>query len=131
MKSQLLIDRHSGRSLAPAGAPGRCHDRRLYRAAGRRLPAEVDVLVDVGYQGLQHEPARTVLPFQAPPKRPLVAAARVVKRLHARLRSMVEHVIRRLQVFWILARPYRKRRRRLGRRLSLIAGIGNFELGRG
>ena len=105
MKSPLLIARHRGRIVAPAGAPGRCHDRRLYRAAGRRLPAEVDVLVDFSYQGLQHEPARTVLPFQATPKRPLVAAARVVKRLQARVPIMLEHVIRRLKVFWILARP--------------------------
>ena len=127
----MLIDRHSGRILATACAPGRCHDLRLYRAAGPRLPQDLHILVDLGYQGLQHEHARTVLPFKATPKRPLEAAARAVNRLQARLRVMVEHVIRRLKVFWILARPYRNRRRRFGLRLNLIAGICNFELEHG
>lgn len=70
--------------LATACAPGRCHELRLYREAGPRLPEDVDVLVDLGYQGLQHEHARTVLPFKATPKRPLEAVARAVNRLHAR-----------------------------------------------
>lgn len=53
---------------------------------------------------------------------------RALNRALARLRITVEHVIRRLKVFWILARPYRNRRRRFGLRLNLIAGLYNFEL---
>ena len=80
----MLIDRHRGRILATACASGRCQELRLYREAGPRLPENVAVLVDLGYQGLQHEPARTVLPFKATPKRPLEAAARAVNRLQTR-----------------------------------------------
>ncbi|AGY59724.1 transposase [Gloeobacter kilaueensis JS1] len=43
-------------------------------------------------------------------------------------RIVVEHVNRRLKVFRILAGPYRNRRRRFGLRLSLLAGIYNYEL---
>jgi hypothetical protein len=38
---------------------------------------------------------------------------------------VVEHVIRRLKVFRILAGPYRNRRKRLGLRVNLIAAIYN------
>lgn len=114
--------------MATANAPGRCHDLTLRRQAGSRLPRDVHVLADLGYQGLQHEHGLTVLPFKATKKRPLAAVERALNRVQARLRIMVEHVIRRLKVFWILARPYRNRRRRFGLRLNLIAGIYNFEL---
>lgn len=128
MKSEVLIDLHTGRILATANAPGRCHDLRLRRERGARLPQDVHAVVDLGYQGLQHEHALTVLPFKATEKRPLNAMQRAINRVQARLRILVEHVIRRLKVFWILARPYRNRRRRFGLRLNLIAGIYNFEL---
>lgn len=124
----MLIDHSSNRILATATAPGRCHDLRLRRQAGSRLPPDVHALVDLGYQGLQHEHRLTVLPFKATKKQPLDPTQRAINRVQARLRIRVEHVIRRLKVFWILARPYRNRRRRFGLRLNLIAGLYNFEL---
>lgn len=45
----------------------------------------------------------------------------------AKLRIRVEHVIRSLNVFNIVAERYRNRRKRLGLRFSLIAGMYNFE----
>lgn len=128
IKSEVLIDRHTGHILATANAPGRCHDLRLRREGGSRLPPEVHARVDLGYQGFQHEHRLTVLPFKATKKRPLDTLQRTINRVQARLRLMVEPVIRRLKVFWILARPYRHRRRRFGLRLNLIAGLYNFEL---
>ena len=46
----------------------------------------------------------------------------------ARLRVRVEHVIRRFKIFHIFARRYRNRRKRVGLRLNLIAGLLNYEL---
>jgi hypothetical protein len=127
-KSQVMMDCASGRILMTATATGRCHDLRLCRDRGLRLPASVYVVADSGYQGLQKDHARTVLPYKAAPKRRLEPEERNINRLHAQLRVRVEHLIRRLKVFWILARPYRNRRRRFGLRLNLIAGLYNFEL---
>ncbi len=103
----------------------------LHRHSSTRLPADVHLLADRGYQGLQREHRLTLLPFKATPHQPLTAPYRVLNRAQARLRIMVEHVIRRLKVFWILARPYRNRRQRFGLRFNLIAGIYNFELDHG
>lgn len=128
LKSEVVLDWHSGRILTTGNAPGRCHDRRLRRQSKSRLPQEVYAVVDSGYQGLQHEHRLTALPFKATKRRPLDKAKRALNQALARLRITVEHVIRRLKVFWILARPYRNRRRRFGLRLNLIAGLCNFEL---
>jgi hypothetical protein len=98
MKSEELIDLHTGRIVATANAPGRCHDLRLRREHGTRLPPDVHAVVDLGYQGFQHEHRLTVLPFKATKKRPLTPMQRAVNRLHARLRIPVEHVIRRLKL---------------------------------
>jgi hypothetical protein len=49
-------------------------------------------------------------------------------RLLARLRVVVEHVHRKLEVFRILSERYRNRRKRFGLRFNLIAAILNFEL---
>ena len=46
-------------------------------------------------------------------------------------RRMVEHVIRGLKIFRILAERYRNRRKRFSLRFNLIAGLYNYELGLG
>ena len=85
-------------------------------------------LFDKGYQGIQHEQARAYLPFKASQGRPLSPEQRAVNRLHAAMRIRVEHVIRSLKRFRILAGRYRNRRRRFGLRFNLIAAIHNFEI---
>lgn len=40
----------------------------------------------------------------------------------------MEHVIRKLKVFKIVAETYRNRRKRFGLRINLIAAIYNLEL---
>jgi hypothetical protein len=49
----------------------------------------------------------------------------------ARRRVVVEHVIRSLKIFRILAERYRNRRRRFSLRFNLIAGLYNYELSLG
>ena len=46
----------------------------------------------------------------------------------AKHRIYVEHVIRCLKIFRILAQPYPNRRRRFGLRFNLIAGLYNCGL---
>ncbi|WP_300601656.1 transposase family protein, partial [Niabella sp.] len=43
-------------------------------------------------------------------------------------RVMVEHIIREMKIFKIMAYPYRNRRKRFGLRVNLIAAIYNLEL---
>jgi DDE superfamily endonuclease len=86
------------------------------------------VLADSGYQGLQklHEKSRT--PREKPRKSELTDEQKQSNRDLARRRVVVEHVIRCLKIFRILAERYRNRRSRFSQRFNLIAGLYNYEL---
>ncbi len=89
------------------------------------------MLADSGYQGLQklHERSRT--PREKPRKSELTDEQRHSNRELARRRVVVEHVIRSLRIFRILAERYRNRRQRFPLRFNLIAGLYDYELGLG
>ena len=85
--------------------------------------------VDSGYQGAQHDHAKTSLPIKKKKGQALASEAKQVNQQRASERALNEHVIGRLKRFKIISCRYRNRRRRFTLRFNLIAGIHNFELG--
>jgi hypothetical protein len=73
-----------------------------------------------------HEKGRT--PQKKPHKSELTDEQKQANRELARRRVIVEHVIRSLKIFRILAERYRNRRQRFSLRFNLIAGLYNYEL---
>lgn len=73
-----------------------------------------------------HSKSRT--PHKKPRKGELSDEQKQSNRELARRRVVVEHIIRSLKIFRILAERYRNRRRRFSLRFNLIAGLHNFEL---
>lgn len=114
--------------MSSAFAPGSCHDKALSTQQPLRLDERTHCGADLGYQGLQRRHALTWLPFKATQHRPLDEEQRAYNRALARVRIKVEHVIRALKIFRILAERYRNRRRRFALRLNLIAGLYNRSL---
>ena len=80
------------------------------------------------YQGITKLHPTSCTPTKKPRRGNLPDCERQHNRLLARLRVTVEHSIRRLKIFRILAERYRNRRKRFGLRLNLIAAIVNDEL---
>jgi hypothetical protein len=128
IKAQLTVDLNTEKILATAVAPGRVHDLVLGKDHLHEVSLSIPCLFDKGYQGIQHQHAQAYLPCKASRGRPLNPEQRHVNRLHAAIRIRVEHVIRSLKRFRILAGRYRNRRRRFGLRFNLIAAIHNFEI---
>lgn len=122
-----MIDLRDGRILSVATAPGRVHDLTLLRRHPPGWPAHTPRLLDKGYQGLQHDTPQVFLPFKVTPGQALDDEQRAYNRLHAAVRIRVEHVIRALKRFHILALRYRNRRQRFHLRLNLIAAVYNLE----
>ena len=91
----------------------------------------LELLADSGYQGLSKLHAKSKTPRKKPRKAELTEAQKQSNRELARRRVVVEHVIRSLKIFRILAERYRNRRRRFSLRFNLIAGLYNYELSRG
>ena len=107
------------------------HDFALYQRSKVEPHESLEVLADSGYQGLAKLHAKSRTPRKKPRKSELTEEQKQGNRELARRRVMVEHVIRCLEIFRILAERYRNRRRRLSLRFNLIAGLYNHELSRG
>ncbi|AGY58705.1 transposase [Gloeobacter kilaueensis JS1] len=128
LKAQLVVEPKSRRILSTVCSRGRLHDLRVFKNSRTRFAPWVKCLADKGYQGLRKVHANSQTPSKKPLRGQLSVEQKRGNRAVARQRIVVEHVNRRLKVFRILAGPYRNRRRRFGLRLSLLAGIYNYEL---
>jgi hypothetical protein len=91
------------------------------------LPS-IESLTDSGYQGIQKIHANCTKPVKGTKKKPLTKEDKKHNHQVGSKRVMVEHIIRELKIFKIIAAPYRNRRKRFGLRINLIAAIYNFEL---
>lgn len=85
-------------------------------------------MADSGYQGLAqlHQNSRT--PFKKPKGGELTVEQKQFNKELAQERVVIEHIIRHLKIFRILAERYRNRRRRFILRVNLIAGLYNYAI---
>ena len=131
MKSQVVINGRTRRVICTHHGRGPVHDFALHKRSRVEPHESLEVLADSGYQGLSklHEKSKT--PRKKPRKAGLTDEQRQGNRELASRRVVVEHVIRRLKIFRIVAARYRNRRRRFTLRFNLIAGLYNYELSLG
>jgi hypothetical protein len=127
-KAQVLIDKKSKQVLCTFTGKGREHDFKLFKRSDVCIHQNLELKADKGYQGVKHVHANSQTPYRKPPKKELSQDQRDFNRKLASERMTIEHVIGKLKVFRILQERYRNRRKRFGLRLSLIAGIYNYEL---
>lgn len=123
-----MIERASGRILATAFSAGKVHDFALFKQSRTALSPHTECLADSGYLGLAKCHANSRLPHKKSKLYPLTDEQKAENRRLAKERFVVEHVIRSLKIFRILAERYRNRRKRFGLRFNLIAALYNQEL---
>ena len=131
LKSQVVVNGRTHHIICTAHARGPVHDFALYGRSKVEPHESLEVLGDSGYQGLQKLHAKSRTPHKKPRKAELTDEQKQSNRELARRRVIVEHVIRSLKIFRILAERYRNRRKRFSLRFNLIAGLHNFELNLG
>lgn len=126
-----MVNGRTRQVICTAHGRGPVHDFALYQRSRLDPHASLEVLADSGYQGLSklHEKSQT--PQKKPRKAELTDEQKHSNRELARRRVVVEHVIRSLKIFRILAERYRNRRKRFTLRFNLIAGLYNYERGLG
>ena len=127
MKGQLIICQESEEVIATYFGKGKTHDYKLYEKSRVKLSKAVEMKADSGYQGLQKNNEKVLLPKKTSKLRKLTKEEKRLNRELSRKRARVENVIRRLKIFRILGERYRNRRKRPGLRFNLISGIYNFE----
>jgi IS5 family transposase len=111
-----------------ATARGKIHDFQLFRKSRSRLHPQVPLSADLAYKGIHKLHGKSEVPHRRCKNKPLSPEQKAHNRRLSSRRVSVEHVIRKLKVFRILAERYRNRRKRFGLRVHLIAGIVNYEL---
>src|SRR5208283_4015841 len=104
------------------------HDFYLYKSSKVHATKETEIVVDTGYQGLQKIHEKTLKPTKRSKRKPLLKSEKKTNHEVSSVRVAVEHVIRRIKIFRIIAERYRNRRKRFTLRLNLISAIYNFEL---
>lgn len=122
------MDQKTQQILCVTVDKGRKHDYRVFKESKVHLATGTKAKMDSGYQGYQKIHMLVDLPCKGTKKRPLNAEQKKHNYALASERIQVEHVIRRLKIFRLVAERYRNRRKRFGLRINLIAGIYNFEL---
>lgn len=123
VKIQVIYGRETEKIISIRTGMGAQHDMRLAKRHLAELYPYKIVIADKGYQGL----AKTGL--QTPKKKskhhPLNKQDKEANRRLGKLRTVIEHINRKLKIFKILSLPYRNRRKRFGLRANLIAGLVN------
>ena len=105
--------------------PGRTHDFKL-RKQSSKIPKNVTVLADSGYQGLQKIHPKTILPHKRRRKCALTPEQKDHNSALSSERIVVEHVFSHMKKFKILSSVYRNFQKKLHLRFNIIAGIHNL-----
>ena len=91
--------------------PGRRHDKAVTEKERLRLPKEVTVLADSGFEGLNAGAATLITPWKKPRGRKRHWKRRAFNRLLARERVQVEHTLASVKRLRILRDEFRNRRK--------------------
>ncbi len=125
-KAQIIADPKTGRILATAFSRGKTHDFKMFVQSRLAIVPQTQCLADSGYLGLKKCHANSRLPDKKSKLHPLTHEQKASNRQLSSERFVVEHIIRSVKIFRILAERYRNRRKRFGLRFNLIAAIYNL-----
>ncbi|MEQ1419028.1 transposase family protein [Acinetobacter indicus] len=127
-KVQVMIHYQTQKLLSLCTSYGAVHDFELFKRNLNQVPAGAFILADKGYQGIYTVYPNSLLPLKAKKRCKLDPELKIYNQEINKRRIGIEHVFGSLKTFKILAEQYRNRRKRLGLRFNLIAGIYNLEL---
>ena len=126
LKTEIVIE-ETGKILSVSKShKGRVHDFRI-RKQEKFLPVNSFKCGDSGYQGWQKLQANVVIPFKRSKKNPLSKEQKEHNKRLASFRMKVEHKIRQIKIFRIMAETYRNFQKKYGMRFNIIAGIVNLK----
>lgn len=110
-KTQIIVNEKGVIRAVSSSTPGRVHDLEHFRQSGvaQRIPKQVGVVGDAGYQGLHHElPDHSVgTTHKARRNHPLTQAEKDINREFSSMRIIVENTLGELKHFKVLAGRFR------------------------
>ena len=124
-----VITTEAGRIVAVSkSVPGTVHDLNI-RRNGPPLPKGSRAYADSGYQGYQNDHPELDIPYKSSKKNPLTKEEQEYNHGLSSFRVRVEHAIRRIKTFRILADRFRYPRASHTAKFAIAAGIANIIAG--
>ena len=127
MKTQLVVDKKTMKTICLSFCNGKKHDFRLFKESGVHAGKDTEFETDTGYTGIIAIHPNSTLSKKRSKNTPLMKEEKRNNRLVSKKRIYAEHAIRFVKRFRILSERYRNRRKRFTLRFSLLAGICNFD----
>ena len=93
-----------------------------------KIPRNVTLLYDSGYQGYKKINKKTILPTKRTKKKKLSKVEKEQNRQIAKQRIAVEHVFSSMKRFKIIGSLYRDNLKKLSKIINIIAGIHNLNI---
>jgi hypothetical protein len=109
---------------------GRVHDKKMSdkNMVASRIPEEVSLLVDTGFQGIQKQHENTLIPKKKPKGGFLTQAEKEMNRLISSSRIVVEHAIGGMKRFGAASHIFRNKNGLDDTFMNVCAGLWNLEL---
>ena len=129
-KNVIVADKNKRILILTPSKHGRIHDKKLADKflLARRIPDEVAILADTGFQGLQHAHPNVLLPKKKPPRGFLTDEEKSMNRLISSVRMAVEHAIGGMKRFRCVSDVYRNKNGLDDRLVNVAAGLWNLHL---
>jgi transposase len=133
-KTQIIVNQQGRIRDVSASTPGRVHDLEHFRQSGAapRIPRQVGVAGDAGYQGLHHElPDHSVgTTHKARRNHPLTEDEKAINREFSSMRIIVENTLCELKHFRALSERFRHVMDRYDETFRAVVSIVNPRIAR-
>jgi hypothetical protein len=130
VKTQVMVNKEGVIVHKSPYARGRRHDYDVFKDCHPRVPPEVTVGMDSGYQGVQKDfpDLNTQLPRKKPKGKPQTKQTKKRNKKLARERVVVEHAIRRIKEHNIIGQKHRNRLANYNTIFNITCGLVNLRL---
>ena len=125
----MIINGTTGQIICVHQSRGATHDLELFRRSKVRLHRFILFVGDKGYQGILDLHKYSLTPYKKPKGGKLTPEQKEFNSCLSKFRVFIEHINRRIKRFKMFQGRYRNKQRKHHKRISLICGLHNFELG--
>lgn len=130
VKTQLIVNKEGLIIHKSNYHRGRDHDYNIWKKTTPFIPEDVEVGMDLGYQGIKDDfpNLKSWIPIKKSRGKSLNKKSKNFNKKLSKERIIVEHVISRIKKFNIIGQEFRNRLASYNTKTSIVSGLVNFRL---
>ncbi len=107
-------------------AKGHVHDFTIFKESNLVIGKQVEVSVDLGYQGIKKILKNVSILHKKPKGEALTAEQKAENTIKSKKRIPIEHINRKCKIFRIVKETFRGKHKNMAKTWNLVAGLVNF-----